>query len=238
MKIRFSAAFAAVVLLASCQKDLGINLLPNETSVNNNATSTFDCKACEYYPICDSSIYNYSEKGGGLFTSQTVGKTSSYTLTFLSDSIIGNKTYKKMRAEGGQIGFYDCNDGTTTQLVYYTNPITQDLLTAKTTILKANEPVGGMWRDTLVITANQKQFYEYTILEKATSRAVGGILYDDVIKLRKDTYIQSDGVTTPSTNYFELYYARGTGLIETKSISTAGVGSIVYHRILVSAIIP
>lgn len=236
MKTRITVAIVSIVIFSSCQKATNDELLLSPTTTSSNLNElTLDCKAAPYYPICDSSVYNYSEKGGGLFTSATIGKNSSYTVEVISDTTIDNNIYKKVKGVDGQIGFYDCSNGVTTQLEIYPN---QSPSVIKTTILKSNESVGGMWRDTLNISTTLKEFYEYTILEKGTSRAVGGVLYDDIIKLRKNTFICNNGVTTLTNNYLELYYARGTGLIETKSINTIGNGSINYHRILTSAIIP
>jgi hypothetical protein len=238
MKTRIFAAIASIALFASCQKDVSPELFQNTNTESNLNELDTDCKACAYYPLCDSSIYNYSERGGGLFTSLTIGKPSTYMVQFVSDSTIDGNMYKKMKTVNGQVGFFDCTNGVTTQLVFFTNPLTQVLSVQKTTILKANEPVAATWSDTLTISNTQKEYYNYTILEKGISRAVGGIMYDDVIKIKKHSSTFINGVTTLSTDYLELFYARGTGLIETKSISTVGMGSINYHRILTSAIIP
>jgi hypothetical protein len=241
MKTKFIAALSAVVLLTSCQKDVIPELVENTNTTSNRIVTnelTNNCKACEYYPICAGSVYNYSANGGSLFISTTVGKPSSYTIQFISDTSINGYIYKKMKVANGQIAMYDCTNGVTTELISYINPTTQNAEIIKTTVLKANEPVGAMWRDTLSISNTVNEFYEYTILEKGTSRAVAGVIYDDIIKLKKNTYIQNNGVTTLTNDYLLLYYARGYGLIETKSINTVGQGSINYHSILTSAIIP
>lgn len=239
MITKLIAAIAAVALFTSCQKDVIPELIENTTSnriVTNELTT--NCKACEYYPICAGSVYNYSANGGSLFTSLTIGKPSSYTVEFLSDTTVNGNIYKKMKVANGQIAMYDCADGVTTELVSYINPTSQTSEIIKTTILKANEVVGAMWRDTLHLSNTLNEFYEYTILEKGTSRAVAGVIYDDIIKLKKNVYTQNNGVTMLTNDYLLLYYARGFGLIETKSINTVGQGAINYHSILTSAIIP
>jgi hypothetical protein len=238
MKTKLIAALSAIVLFTSCQKDVIPELLQNTNAriVTNELTT--NCKACEYYPICAGSVYNYSANGGSLFTSLTVGKPSSYTVQFISDTTINGTIYKKMKVANNQTALYDCENGVTTELVPYINPINQTQEIIKTTILKANENVGAMWRDTLQISNTLSEFYEYTILEKGTSRAVAGVIYDDIIKLKKNNYIQNNGVTTLTNDYLILYYAKGFGLIETKSINTVGQGAINYHSILTSAMIP
>jgi hypothetical protein len=241
MITKFIAAFAAVALFTSCQKDVIPELKENTITPSNRIATnelTTNCKACEYYPICAGSVYNYSANGGSLFTSLTIGKPSSYTVQFISDTSINGNIYKKMKVANNQIAMYDCADGVTTELVSYINPTSQAPEIIKTTILKANEPVGAMWRDTLSISNTLSEFYEYIILEKGTSRAVAGVIYDDIIKLKKNVYIQNNGVTTLTNDFLLLYYARGFGLIETKSINTVGQGAINYHSILTSAIIP
>lgn len=241
MKTKFIAALVIVALFTSCQKDVIPKLIENTNTTNNRIVTnelTTNCKACEYYPICAGSIYNYSANGGSLFISTTIGKPSSYTVEFISDTSINGEVYKKMKVANNQIALYDCTNGVTTELVPYINPTNQAAGIIKTTILKANEAVGAIWRDTTNISNTQSEFYEYTILEKGTSRAVAGVIYDDIIKLKKNIYIQNNGVTTLTNDYLLLYYARGFGLIETKSINTVGQGAINYHSILTSAIIP
>jgi hypothetical protein len=241
MKTQFIAALVIVALFTSCQKDVIPKLIENTNTTNNRIVTnelTTNCKACEYYPICAGSIYNYSANGGSLFISTTIGKPSSYTVEFISDTSINGEVYKKMKVANNQIALYDCTNGVTTELVPYINPTNQAAGIIKTTILKANEAVGAIWRDTTNISNTQSEFYEYTILEKGTSRAVAGVIYDDIIKLKKNIYIQNNGVTTLTNDYLLLYYARGFGLIETKSINTVGQGAINYHSILTSAIIP
>ena len=238
MKTRFIVAIVSIVFFSSCQKETVENLMLEQatpTTTSNLNELGADCNAAPYYPICDSSVFNYSEKGGGLFTSLTVGKNSGYTLRVLSDTTIDNNIYKKARIANGDIAYYDCQNGVVTQLMFYANQTPSDV---KTTIMKSNEPVGAMWRDTFNISNTIKEYYEYTIMEKGTSRGVGGIFYDDIIKLKKNTFVSENGVVSSTNNYLELFYARGTGLIEIKSINTVGNGAINYHRILTSAFIP
>jgi hypothetical protein len=240
MKTNFFAALTIITLFTSCQKDVKdeLSAADTTTSLSHRNESITDCKACEYYPTCTGSVYNYSEVGGKLFTSITIGKPVSYTLEFIADSIINNIEYRKMKAENDEIGFYDCADGVTTKLTYFTNVAFPQFSSTKTTILKANEPIGGMWKDTVDLTNTQKEIYEYNILEKGTTRAVGGVLYEDIIRVRKNIFLLDNGITTNTNRYFEHYYAKGIGLIETKSINMNGNGSITFHRILTSAIIP
>jgi hypothetical protein len=241
MKTKFIAVLSAIALFTSCQKDVIPELTQNTSTTSNRIVTNelaTNCKACEYYPICAGSVYNYSANGGSLFISTTIGKPSSYTVEFISDTSINGDMYKKMKVANGQVAMYDCTDGVTTELVPFINPTNQTGGIIKTTILKANEPVGAIWRDTLSLSNTLNEFYEYTILEKGTSRAVAGVIYDDIIKLKKNTFIQNNGVTTLTNDYLLLYYARRFGLIETKSINTVGQGAINYHSILTSAIIP
>ncbi len=239
MKTTILTTLASILLLTSCQKDYSAEygLVQNNSTVAGNTTTnaTDNCKECSYIPTCTGSVYNYKIQRGGLQTGND-GSASSYTLTYISDTTIGGKLYKKMKGDAQQISFVNCATGISTQL--YVNPQSNTQISVyKITQLKANEPVGATWKDINTLGNNLSEYSYYKIEAKGITKTVFGKVYNDVIKVRLDVKSEVTGVVQEQSTYSEMYYAKGVGLIECIDYNFSD-GSVLSNRVLASAIIP
>ena len=231
MRFNFSLAIIFIaILFSSCQKDFTVEtgLLPGGGS--NNANS--GCKNCVYYPVCSGSVYKYSDTSAGSSTATAY----SYTLTYIKDSLIESKTYKKFTGAGQPNTFFNCTSGVSTAIVL--NGSTQGgilLPYVKITTLKENAAVGTSWSDTITLNG-QDAVYTYTIVSKGTGRTVAGTTYADVIHVHEQTTLDLMGTVIPA-GQSEYYFAKGIGLIESLSIDDF-TGTQLLHHVLISASIP
>ena len=231
MRFSFSLAiiFTAIVF-SSCQKDFTVEtgLLPGGGSNSENS----GCKNCVYYPVCSGSVYKYSDTSAGSSTATA----SNYTLTYIKDTLIESKTYKKFTGAGQQNTFFNCTSGVSTAIVL--NGSTQGgilLPYVKITTLKENAAVGTSWSDTITLNG-QDAVYTYTIVSKGMPKTVAGVTYADVIHVHEQTTIDLMGTVIPA-GQSEYYFARGIGLIESLSIDDF-TGTQLLHHVLISASIP
>ncbi len=236
--ISLAVVFMAFIF-SSCEKDtseengqipgVGPTII---TPGGNGAVNNAGCKDCIYYPICSGSVYKYSDTIAG----STTPTANNYTLTYIKDTTIEAKTYKKFTGGGQQNTFFNCTAGVSTSITL--NGTTQGGTTlpyVKITALKANEPVGASWSD-IISNMGQDATYTYTIVSKGTLRTVAGITYQDVIHVHEQTTINFSGTTIPA-GQGEYYFAKGIGLIESVNIDDFS-GIKLLHHVLISATIP
>ena len=232
MKLRLPVtALLIAIAFASCQKDFTIETVPGTGSGIGSGASN-GCKDCIYYPICSGSVYKYSDTSAG----STAATPFSYTLTYVKDSAIEGKTYKKFTGAGQQNSFFNCTAGVSTVIIL--NGSTQGgilLPYVKITTLKENAAVSTAWTDTIT-ASGQSSLYTYTIVSKGTPRTVVGVTYADVIHVHEQTTTDFMGTVIP-TGQSEYYFAKGIGLIESISIDDFS-GTQILHHVLVSATIP
>jgi hypothetical protein len=242
MKMKlFTLLALGALFLTSCEKDFSEEngtpdgtVIPGGTTGTGGGTGTnFNgCKDCTYYPICSGSVYNYSDTSNG----STTGVSNSFTLTYVKDTTIESKTYRKMTGAGQQNTYFNCIAGVSTTIVL--NGVTQGGTTlpyVKITTLKANEPVGASYSD-IINNQGQDATFTYTIVSKGTPRTVAGITYPDVIHVHEQTTIDFLGTIIPA-GQSEYYFAKGIGLIESLSIDDF-TGNVLLHHVLISATIP
>ena len=221
-------------VFSSCQKEFSVDssqLTAGGTGTGVSSTNN-GCKDCIYYPICSGSVYNYSDTSSGSSTATSSG----YTLTYIKDTSIESKTYKKFSVSGQQNGFFNCTSGVSTAIVL--NGSTQGgilLPYVKITTLKENAAVGTSWSDTITLNG-QDAVYTYTIVSKGTGRTVAGTTYADVIHVHEQTTLDLMGTVIPA-GQSEYYFAKGIGLIESLSIDDF-TGTQLLHHVLISASIP
>ncbi len=231
MRFSFSLAIIFIaIVFSSCQKDFTVEtgLLPGGGS-NSEKNG---CKDCIYYPICSGSVYKYSDTSAGSSTATA----SNYTLTYIKDTLIESKTYKKFTGAGQQNTFFNCTSGVSTAIVL--NGSTQGgilLPYVKITTLKENAAVGTLWSDTITVNG-QDAVYTYNIVSKGITKTVAGVTYADVIHVHEQTTIDLMGTVIPA-GQSEYYFARGIGLIESLSIDDF-TGTQLLHHVLISASIP
>ena len=197
--MRFSLPIAVLfisVVFSSCQKEFSVDsnpLLGGGTGVVGSSTNN-GCKDCIYNPICSGSVYKYSDTSAGSSTATS----SAYTLTYIKDTSIESKTYKKFAGFGQQNGFLNCTAGESTTIVL--NGSTQGgilLPYVKITTLKENAAIGSPWKDTIT-ASGQDAIYNFTIVSKGMPKTVVGNTYTDVIHVHEQTTIDLLGTVIPA----------------------------------------
>ncbi|MCY7291444.1 MAG: hypothetical protein LH615_04605 [Ferruginibacter sp.] len=236
LSISIMVAFVAIIF-SSCQKDTSeeTGQIPSggTTIINPGGTvNNAGCKNCIYYPICSPSVYKYSDTGLGFPT----GTVNTYTLTYVKDTTLENKTYKKFSVTGQGNTYFNCTAGVSSSIVL--NGTTQGgniISYAKVTVLKENAPINTSWVDTLT-ASGQTALYTYTIVSKGIPRTVAGINYTDVIHVHEQTTVNVAGTIIPA-GQSDYYYAKGIGLIESISFDDF-TGLQILRHVLISATIP
>lgn len=239
---KLSIAFIVLIffglIISSCEKEFVVeNYDPAINQGNPDTTGVGDttgigdtsrnCKACAYIPVCNGATYTYADT--------MLGQPASTTqnIQIVKDTLIGSLTFQKL-ADGN---FMNCKNGETTTLAY--NQATAGGATipeVRLIMLKANEPVGSTWTSTIDNNGTLVE-YVYKIVYKGEARTVAGRNYTDVINVNMITYTSLGGVRVEysKTDYF---YARGVGLIEAIIYNSSTGGSVQYHRVLQSYLIP
>ncbi|MEP7165959.1 MAG: hypothetical protein ABI741_14750 [Ferruginibacter sp.] len=204
---------------ASCKKDMADE---NPVTPENNAVSTAaSSKANDsYYPYDNGSSYTYvdSTLGGA----STVNRSA---ISIAGDTTIDGKTFIKTNSN-----YFNSTDGVTTLVAFNgTDKIT-------TTVLKANEPVGTVWKD-VFSNAGVPTTYEWKIVAKGMNRTVQGIAYSNVIQVHLSGYADVPGKGKVLMANSDYYYAPNVGLIENISYNTAS-GKTELHRELKNTVAP
>jgi hypothetical protein len=239
MKITLLSALTAILLFTACEKDYSEEngSLPSNTTTAGGGTGSggsgtgggssnlSNCKDCIYYPVCSGSVYKYSDT-----TAVGTVFNSTNNLLYIKDTIMENKTFQKVDGASEPNTFFNCTAGVTTAITINPGgaPIT------RTTVLKANEPVGATWSENVYV-AGQNLNYNNTIISKGLPRTVAGITYADVIKVKVLVSINILGTNTLAASA-DYYYARGVGLIE--GYVYDDIGNVDDHVVLTSSLIP
>jgi hypothetical protein len=154
--------------------------------------------ADNFQPVSAHSSWTYSEfPGNGLFT---------VTMTGL-DTTFDNKKYKEMYSNLSGYSYFRKENGSYFWL--YPNDTTQEYL-----YLKDNGLVNDHWEVTYDINGFPTR-YVYKTLSMNKPALVGGIVYDNVIVVKRDTYIDFGmGDSLVTTQNFS--YANNVGLVLTE----------------------
>jgi hypothetical protein len=230
MRTKFIAAFAAIALFTSCQKDYSEEY--GTTASNTAPQNAFDCKACSYNPICSGSTYTYVARRGRTISG---GSQSSFTLNYISDSTIEGKIYKKMKGSNEQTSFFNCTAGVSTEIIITNFPQADPYV--KITSLKANEAVGASWIDKVTVAPGIDEKTTSSIIEKGISRVVENKTYADVIHVRQVVTVITNGGVPVNTSHSDCYMAKGVGLIECITYDDENGGNVLQNRALVNATI-
>ena len=231
-----------VVCLAvtACQKEISF-----ETPGANNASggsnggstgggsSTADCKACVYMPVCNGSYYTYFDT---LYTSASL---VTDTFRFVKDTTIDSKTFTAIYSPlTGSVSYYNCTDGATRLVAYNVGTAGGSTVkAADITFLKANLSVGATWQDKLTNPIGQEVTYKSKIIEKGITRTLNGQTFTDVIHTTQETGVEVTGFGFTAVTTSDYYFAKGVGLIETIAKENTG-GSVYQHRVIKSYYIP
>lgn len=213
------------IAFVSCKKDLVNEYKQMPEPLVGKVVDTLS-KAYSYYPFRDKSILSYVDT---TIDGSTI--ISKSTLAILGDTTIDGKTYSKASTGGSEtITYHNYQDGVTTLLSYNGD----DKIT--TTVLKANEPVGTVWKD-VFLNDGVPTTYAWKIVAKGINRTVLGVKYTDVMQVHlagtADVPVQGKVVFANS----EYFYAPNIGLIENISNNPA-TGITDLHRVLQKNIIP
>ncbi len=213
------------IALASCKKD---PVSENATLYKPNTNKVFNSESNtkSYFPFRDKSIYSYVDttKDGSIIINKS-------TIAILGDTTIDGKIFSKASTGASKVITYNNNsDGITTFVSYKGD----DKIT--TTVLKANEPVGTVWKDAFMNNGIPTT-YEWKIVAKGIEKIVLGVNYTDVIQVHltgtADVPVRGK-VTFANSDYF---YAPNIGLIENISNNPA-TGVTDLHRVLQKHLIP
>lgn len=201
------------IAIVSCKKDIVSENAAVAESTGNTAA------AASYLPYNNGTVYTYSDStaGGAALVSSAI-KVSG-------DTIIDGKTFSATAAENSKsYNYYNSTDGITT-LVTYNG---EDKIT--TTVLKANEPVGTVWKDEF-LSAGIPTTYEWKIVARGINRTVKGVSYMNVIQVHLNGYAEVPGQGKVVFANTEYYYAPNIGLIENTSYNAA-TGKVEFQRLL------
>ena len=189
------------------------------------------CKECVYVPMCAGTKYSYNDTTSGIATVRSVEFLSS------TDTTIGGKVFKKIVATNGTV-YMSCVNGETTVVAY--NPVSvggNTVAQIKSTVIKANAPIGTQWTDTLLNPAGQVVLQQYTIQTKGISRKIGTETFNDVIIVSLQTGVEVPGFGFISASLTKYLYAPNVGLIEVIT-EDAISGMVFYHSTIKSYFIP
>lgn len=199
-------------------------------------TVTANCKACNYVPYCDGSTYTYIDT-----TATGVNPPVTQALTYLTDSIIDGKIFKKFTVSNSAGNtFYNCTGGVSTSLVLNGTSIGGTTIpVVKIVMLKANSPVGTTWQDTIPLTGGATAIYTSSIIAKGISRTVLSNTFSDVIHMRQEGNLVIPGLGSSPFSTGDNYFAKDVGLVESLILNTTSTpATLNLHRVLQSYNIP
>ena len=202
---------------ASCKKDMVDE--SGVTPENNAAKSSVTSEANDsYYPDANGSTYTYVDS--------TLGGSSTITRSAMKvagDTVIDGQNFSRTATKGSStFDYYSSANGVTTLITFKG----KDKVT--TTVLKANEPVGTVWKD-VFSNAGVPTTYEWKIVAKGINKTVRGVAYANVIQVHLLGYAQVPAqgkVVFADSDYF---YAPNIGLIENISFNPT-TGKTELHR--------
>lgn len=203
--------FAGLLCLAfaSCKKDA-----VNENGIISQSNAVPAVNG-SYYPYNNGSKYTYVDSTSG---GSTITKSA---ITISGDTTIDGKTFSKAAAIGTTY-YNNSAEGVTTLITY--NGEDKQI----TTVLKANEPVGTVWKD-VFSNAGVPATYEWKIVAKGIDKTVQGVNYSNVIQVHM---LGSAEVPVLGKVVFansDYYYAPNIGLIEHIAYNPA-TGKTELHR--------
>jgi hypothetical protein len=208
-----------LAFISSCKKDM-VNEDNAVKETSTDKSSIASTAKGSYYPYNDGVAYTYVDS--------TMGGESNITRSAIAisgDTTIDGKTFSKAAAAGSSnFNYYNSTEGVTT-LVSFNGEEKQT-----TTVLKANEPVGTVWKDVFT-NKGIPTTYEWKIAGKGLTRTVHGVTYADVIQvhLLGTAEVPAQGkVVFANSDY---YYAPNVGLIENINYNSS-TGKAELHRVL------
>lgn len=230
MKFILPVCIGFALLFSSCQKEF----IDESGATAGGGSSATACKDCLYFPTCNNSVYTYKDSSAG-----AAPTTTTDTLRFLKDTLINALTFRKVRqGNSAQVPFFiNCTNGVVKNITY--NGVSvggTTLQKVEIIVLKYNEALNAQWTDTLNIQG-QQALYKSTLKEKNISYTVAGRVYPDVMHVSTvlGQNVPIIGFTALATT--EYYFAKGVGLIESKTINNLS-GDLVLKRSLQSFFIP
>jgi hypothetical protein len=230
-------AIALAIIFISCQKELSFDTSGvaggGTTGGTTGGSSSTDCKACVYVPVCNGAYYTFYDT----LSSSTNIVTDTFRV--IKDTTIAGKTFAKIFSPLTQAyNYYNCTDGATRVIGYNTTTAAGNILTiVDITLIKANLPVGGVWQDKVTNPLGQQVIYNSKIAAKSISRTINGKVFPDVIHVYTETGIDVPvlGFTVLGTT--DYYFAKGVGLIEA-IVEDPISGTVVQHRAIKDYYIP
>jgi hypothetical protein len=228
------SALLLLVVFFSCKKEYSLEGADNKNCIN-----------CTYLPVCDSSVYVYTD------SSATGLDTLTNVMSVFGDTIINGKTFRGVSGFATfNTGLYANCDNQDYRLLFSTaalgldlDSIVNDLLTQlpfpippglinvpttiQTSVLKAGLPVNSTWNDTIFSVAIPPLLtfslgLDYSIVGKGLQRSIYQNNYNDVIHVRSSLALTSSVINIPLDISIDYFFARDVGIIEVQ-LSEASV---------------
>jgi hypothetical protein len=219
-----------LVLFSSCYKydDGGLSSNNNTGSGSGGsgggATSSVNCKACNYFPTCPGSRFLIADTVG-----TTINANRKDTITFIKDTTIDNKVFQKLSYSLGSnsYSYQNCTNGVSSTFVPDNANGAAGPTNSKFTriLLKANEPIGATWTDSAMMNG-QKNMYISTILDKGISLTVNGNTYTNVIEVEVEVGVDIPLVGFIPGTYQYFYFAKDIGIIYTYILDLTGTSKL------------
>lgn len=220
------AAFIFLLVLISCKKDYSLEANPFKKCVN-----------CTYLPVCDSSVFVYTD------SSATSVDTLTNLMTVYGDTTVNGQNFTSVSGfatfNTGLLANCDNQDykllfpvsalGLNTDslvaalLTQIPIPIPPGLInfpeTIQTSVLKANLPVNSTWTDTIYSLSlppliSFSAGLNYTIIGKGLQRNIYQVNYTDVIHVRSELVVNSPLINLPLDYTIDYFFAKDVGIIE------------------------
>lgn len=222
-----AALLFLAVIFTSCQKELNFDDTPG-------GGTAAPCKSCSYIPWCNGSKYTYIDTTFG------TGTTSVQILNIVKDTTIDGKVFQKFSNPGAD-GYYNCTSGVSTVIAYSVPSSGGTVMKIEQTELKANEPVGATWSNSISNGLGQNVDYNFKLVAKGLSKTVLGVNYTDVIQVHLVLSITVPILGSIVVGESDYFYANNIGLIDNINFTAdpfGGPPTVTLHRVLQTYSIP
>lgn len=226
-------AFVVILAVLACRKE--------RSQEGANITGK-RCIGCDYLPVCDSSIYRYTDStSAGIDTFDNV-------VRILGDTMVAAVQFSKVSLPGilGDSLLYNCNAQEYRALINLAalglnaGAIADSLLgfplpsgtipafgVMPVTLLKTTVDAGATWKDVLYKVSNPLFNVEVSmdavLKEKGLSWMVAGKNYTDVMHVSMAVNLVMQTAPAESLANFDIYYAKGAGIIESRISDETGI---------------
>jgi hypothetical protein len=228
------AGFVFLLVFISCKKEY-----------SQEGSSNKKCIHCIYLPVCDSSVFVYTD------SSSTGLDTLTNVMSVFGDTTINGKTFTAVSGFATfNTGLYANCDNQDYRLLFSTaalginiDSLINDLLTQlpfpippglvnfpstiQTSVLKANLAANATWTDTIYQLAIPPLLsfnvgINYTLVAKGLQRSIYQNNFTNVIHVKSELAVVSSLINVPLDLSIDYFFAKDVGLVEVQ-VSQAAV---------------